>query len=257
MRRDVLRPRRWPRPPGSWPAGSASPAPPARSAAPASCGPPAAATSHESDRDAHEASCPTLPYPWPCLPLPLVASISTAMSCGGDSDCAACVGRRSQVRFKESRKHAGSTRRCQIFSIRLRTSFPYPEISPFPAQIARLPRSLEPTALPRACTTPCYHANLKSVMSMVRIQNFLRGSSRRRGEAGTRAGYARLRGAWRAASRPRRRTAAMPGDSGPPSHPPALLAAISRRSGRCPHRDVAAHSQRIFPRALAGDPSYQ
>ena len=58
--------------------------------------------------------------PWSPLYAPQI-------TCGGDSVCAACVGRRSQVRFKESRKHAGSTRRCQIFLIRLETASPIPK----------------------------------------------------------------------------------------------------------------------------------
>ena len=48
--------------------------------------------------------------------LAFVASYKQAplITCGGDSDCAACAERLGQRSFEESRKHAGSTRRCQI-----------------------------------------------------------------------------------------------------------------------------------------------
>ena len=145
---------------------------------------------------------------------PLVASICTAKICGGDSDCAACVERRGQVRFKESRKHAGSTRRCQIFSIRLGAVLPHPEIPPLPAQIARLPRSLNP----RPEHTPA----LFLVIMQTRNQScqwgrteFFRGSSRGRGEAGISIRLSGFRGA-RSGDIPalRRRAAADRGDPG-------------------------------------------
>jgi hypothetical protein len=62
--------------------------------------------------------------------------------------------------------------------------FLFPEISLFPAQTTHVPRPLEPSERPRGCTTPCYHANLKSIVSMGRFEIFS-DSLRRRGEAGT------------------------------------------------------------------------
>ena len=148
----------------SSPAASAPPGPPAQPAAPASCGlpdgrrlartPTATSTQRVTRRSRTHGHAP----PW--------SPLSTAKLCGKDSDCAACVGHRGQVRFKESRKHAGSTPRCQIFSIRLGLGAPHPESPPLPGLIAHSPRSLTSTLGPRACIIHCYHANSESIMSM-------------------------------------------------------------------------------------------
>jgi hypothetical protein len=107
----------------------------------------------------------------------LVASICTAKMCGGDSDRTACVKRPGRARFKESRKHAGSTRRCQIFSIRL-VAIPRPAISPLSSQIAHSPRSRESALGLQGCTIACYDANVGSSVSRGSIEIFLLNSEK-------------------------------------------------------------------------------
>lgn len=93
-------------------------------------------------------------------------------SCGGDSDCAACVGRQGQGKFKESRKHAGLTRRCQIPRPNPRRFLPRPKSRHF---ATRLPRLYDPENLYLKCVPAQFlaimHTRLRSCQ-WARSQNF-------------------------------------------------------------------------------------
>lgn len=118
-------------------------------------------------------------------------------------------------------------------------SFLFPEISPFPTWIAHLPRPADLSATPRTCTTPCYHANVTSIVSMGQSEFFLRFTPKGAARRGPRA-----RGVGSEEARRGRFVAGegLPGrmDRGRPRHPPALLSSLSRWSDRHPHRGVGA-----------------
>jgi hypothetical protein len=152
-------------------------------------------------------------------------------------------------------------------------SFLSPEISPFPAQFTHLPRPAELSATPRACTTPCYHANLTSIVSMGRFEFFLRFPApgvgfevarretvRRRGGACRRGWIADVRGTPLPCFRPSPDGPADVPEDGVVTHPggfSSFQAALRTNTPSCHGTSGNQGACRIVGQHVTGDTSFK